>query len=114
MMQIIEKPWGKEEVLEKNEQYMLKRLTMNEGHRCSIQYHEQKIETVYLLSGKLKVYIGNSVEALEEIVMKPHDFMTLFPLKVHRMEALQTSVYLESSTPQLDDVIRLKDDYQRT
>lgn len=110
---IIEKPWGKEELLEKNDKYMFKRLTMHKGHCCSIQYHEKKIETVYLLSGSLKIYIGDKLEKLDEIYLKPHDYITLKPFKVHRMEAVTDAVYLESSTPELDDVVRLQDNYKR-
>ncbi len=110
---IIEKPWGKEELLEKNEKYMFKRLTMYKGHACSLQYHEVKIETVYLLSGSLKVYIGDKKDKLDEIIMKPNDSMTLFPFKIHRMEALKDSIYLEASTPELEDVVRLQDRYKR-
>lgn len=110
---IIEKPWGKEELLEKNEHYMFKRLTMYKGHACSLQYHEKKAETVYLLSGSLKVYMGDKEDMLDEIIMKPQDSITLYPYKIHRMEALEDSVYLEASTPELEDVVRLQDRYKR-
>lgn len=112
-MTIIEKPWGKEELIEKNDKYMFKRLTMYKGHACSLQYHEIKIETVYLLKGSLKVYIGDKKDKLEEIIMKPDDSITLHPFKIHRMEALEDSIYLESSTPELEDVVRLEDKYKR-
>ena len=112
-MKIIDKPWGKEELLEKNERYMFKRLTMIKGHACSLQYHEKKAETVYLLSGSLKVYIGDKEDVLDQIIMKPHDSLTLYPYKIHRMEALEDSVYLEASTPELEDVVRLQDRYKR-
>ncbi len=110
---VIEKPWGKEELLEKNDRYMFKRLTMYKGHACSLQYHEVKRESVYLLSGVLKVYVGDREDELDEIIMKPHDSITLNPFKIHRMEALEDSVYLEASTPELEDVVRLQDRYQR-
>ena len=45
-MQIIEKPWGQEEIIEINDSYMVKRLTMWKGHSCSLQYHNQKKETI--------------------------------------------------------------------
>lgn len=113
-MLIIEKPWGKEELLEKNDKYMFKRLTMHKGHACSLQYHEIKTESVYLISGKLKVYIGDKENDLEEIIMEPNDFITLYPFKVHRMEAVENSIYLEASTPELEDVVRLQDRYKRS
>jgi len=112
-VRVIEKPWGKEELLEKNENYMFKRLTMFKGNACSLQYHEIKAESVYLLSGSLKVYIGDKEDELDEVIMKPNDSITLYPLKIHRMEALEDSVYLEASTPELEDVVRLQDRYKR-
>ena len=60
-IKVIEKPWGKEELLEKNDKYMFKRLTMHKGHACSLQYHEVKTETVYLLSGSLKVLFSDFI-----------------------------------------------------
>lgn len=111
---IIEKPWGQEELLEKNEHYMVKRLTMWKDQCCSIQYHEEKIETVYLLSGKLRVYVGENLETLSPVIMEPGDNMTLTPGVVHRMEGVEDAVYLEASTPQLEDVVRLEDKYGRT
>lgn len=86
---------------------------MYKGHACSLQYHEVKRESVYLLSGVLKVYVGDREDELDEIIMKPHDSITLNPFKIHRMEALEDSVYLEASTPELEDVVRLQDRYQR-
>lgn len=112
-MQVIEKPWGKEEVIEINDRYMMKKLTMWKGHRCSIQYHNIKCETIYVLSGQLRIYTGPSVEALESRVFTAGETITLVPGVVHRMEAVEDSVYLEASTPEMDDVVRLVDDYKR-
>ena len=110
---IIVKPWGQEEILEVNDFYVVKRLTMNEGHRCSLQYHEVKRETIYVLEGTLRITSGSSTSELSD-----HDFIagqsiTLEPNVIHRMQAITTSVYLEASTPELDDVVRLSDDYFR-
>lgn len=58
--QVIEKPWGQEEVLEINDRYLVKKLTMHKGHRCSLQYHLVKKETIYVLSGQLKIISGLS------------------------------------------------------
>ena len=114
MLKVIEKPWGKEEVIEINDKYMVKRLTMHDGHQCSIQYHEKKRETIYALSGNLTILIGDSVETLKPIVLAPGESYTIEPFQVHRMTAIgNDAVYLESSTPEMEDVVRLKDDYGR-
>ena len=112
-MQVIEKPWGKEEVLEVNGRYMMKRLMMLKGHRCSLQYHITKHETVYVLSGKLRILFGQAVGELEGRIFGPGEFITITPGMVHRMEAPEDCVYVEASTPELDDVVRVSDDYQR-
>lgn len=112
-MQVIKKPWGMEEVIEINDRYMMKKLTMLKGHRCSLQYHKVKRETIYVLSGQLCIYYGPSQEKLESRGFGPGETITLIPGVVHRMEAVEDSVYLESSTPEMDDVVRLGDDYQR-
>ena len=112
-MQVIEKPWGKEEVVEINERYMMKKLTMWANHRCSLQYHNVKRETIYVLSGKLRIYMGPAQEKLDSRLFGPGDTITLAPGVVHRMEAVEDSTYLEASTPEMDDVVRILDDYKR-
>ncbi len=113
-MQIINKPWGKEEVLEINEKYMLKKLTMFAGKKCSLQYHNHKKETIYVLSGKLKIYTGKEISSLSSRIYSSGETITLNPGDIHRMEAVETSIYLEASTPEMEDVVRLVDDYKRT
>jgi mannose-6-phosphate isomerase len=113
-LQLIEKPWGREQIVEINDQYMLKKLTMLAGHRCSLQYHNYKKETIYVLSGKLRIYTGPTGDDLSSKVYGPHETITISPGVVHRMEGVEDSVYLEASTPQMDDVVRLSDDYHRT
>ena len=113
-MKIIEKPWGKEKVIEINEHYMVKKLTMWKGHRCSLQYHNQKKETIYVLSGQLKIHSGPSENELTVKIYGPNDTITLLPRTIHRMEGVEDCVYLEASTPQMEDVVRIQDDYNRT
>jgi mannose-6-phosphate isomerase-like protein (cupin superfamily) len=112
-MSIIEKPWGKEELIEINDRYMVKKLTMCKNHRCSLQYHNYKQETIYVLSGCLRVIFGCNQEKLETQEFLPGGTITLTPGLIHRMEAVEDCVYLEASTPEMDDVVRLVDDYKR-
>lgn len=112
-MKVIDKPWGREDWIEVNDAYVMKKLVMNKGHKCSIQYHEVKKETLYVLSGKLAFYHGTDVNDLTRQEMGPGDTFTIQPGYIHRMEALEDSEYLEASTPELDDVVRLVDEYDR-
>ncbi len=106
---VIDKPWGQEEILETNPQYTVKRLLMKKGQQCSYQYHEQKVETVVVLRGVLSIIHENG-----ELKLKPGEAITIKPGQKHRMKATKEDCYyLESSTSQLDDVIRIQDDYGR-
>ena len=112
-MQIIEKPWGKEEVIEINDKYMMKKLTMLKGHRCSLQLHNHKKETIYVLSGQLRITSGSDQDNLTGKIYTEGESITISPGVVHRMEGVEDSIYLEASTPEMDDVVRLVDDYER-
>ena len=112
-MEIIEKPKGKEEIIEINEKYMVKKLTMWKEHRCSLQFHNHKKETVYVLSGKLRIVSGPNQNNLKEKIYLAGDSITISPGTVHRMEGVEDSVYLEASTAEMNDVVRLVDDYDR-
>lgn len=110
----IEKPWGYEELIECNDKYVVKKLFMKKTHSCSIQYHKLKTETIVLLQGHLNIYIGDSVDTLVKKVYSCGETITIKPYTIHRMEAeLDDCLYLETSTNELWDVIRLKDDYNR-
>jgi mannose-6-phosphate isomerase-like protein (cupin superfamily) len=109
----IDKPWGYERHLEINENYVVKELFMKEGNSCSLQYHEKKHETFYLLKGKLKFYVGDNKDNLSVLYLEEGNHYTIEPFVIHRMEAVVDSLYLEASTNFLDDVIRLEDKYGR-
>ena len=78
------KPWGSEELIEVNEHYVVKRLFMKKNHQCSLQYHEDKHETVFVISGELKLIIGDSIENLDFLVLKPGNSVVLPPKKIHK------------------------------
>ena len=108
------KPWGSEELLECNDKYVVKRLFMKKDHSCSLQYHELKKESIYVISGLLKILIGDDINNLEEKIYKPNDYITINPYTIHRMIGVEDSIYIETSTNELWDVIRLQDDYGRS
>ena len=107
-MKTVEKPWGKEEWLVLNDKYCLKRLYVNEGHKLSLQYHEVKKETMILEEGTCDL-IKNG----ERILMRYGEPYTINPKDVHRLVAYKDTTILEVSTPEVDDVVRLEDDYER-
>ena len=108
------KPWGKEELLIKTDNYAVKRITINAGHRMSLQYHELKEETIYVISGTLVVW--SSEDLFDHITLCPGQTYHVKPKEIHRFGATDQNetVILECSTTELKDVVRLADDYSRT
>jgi mannose-6-phosphate isomerase-like protein (cupin superfamily) len=107
-----QKPWGFEDLLEFNSYYVLKKLFMMKDHCCSLQYHEEKHETIYVLCGILKLTIG-TLTNLKELTLKERDYYAIEPRIVHRAQGVTDCLYLEASTNQLDDVVRIEDNYGR-
>lgn len=109
----IEKPWGHEIIWAHTNQYVGKVLHILKGHQLSLQYHKQKDETIYVLSGRLSFTVGCAEDTLRTIIMEPGARYHIVPGLIHRMEAIETTDVLEVSTPELDDVVRLRDAYGR-
>ena len=110
---IIEKPWGREIWIAVTESYALKIIEVNAGSRSSLQYHEKKHEHVYLDAGRLRMETEDDDGSMIERIIEPGDVVENPPRRKHRVEALLDSRLIEVSTPDLDDVVRLEDDYGR-
>ena len=112
-IQTVEKPWGYELIWAKTDQYVGKVLHINKGHQLSLQYHEEKEETIFISSGKMTLVFENEAGVLEDILMEKGEAHHIPPGKKHRMIAVEDCDVFEVSTPQLDDVVRLEDGYGR-
>ncbi len=109
-----DKPWGYELLWSHTDHYAGKIIHINAGHRLSLQYHEHKHESVLVLSGTLVLHLGRGTEA-SVVELSPGESIDIPAREVHRFAAsLDADVeIIEVSTPRLDDVIRLEDDYER-
>lgn len=105
---IVPKPWGREIWYAHTERYAGKILEVTRGQLLSLQKHRVKHETLYLLSGRMRFTLQDEV-----FDWASGTAIEIPPETVHRMEALEDSVILEVSTPELDDVVRLEDRYGR-
>lgn len=112
--QYIDKPWGHELIWAKTERYVGKILHVKAGHALSLQYHEEKDETIHLFKGRMRLWIGPHVDDLDEITIQEGQSVRIKPGTIHRMEAITDIHILEASTPELDDVVRLEDRYGRS
>ncbi len=111
--QEVSKPWGSELWFAHTEHYAGKILRVRAGSRLSIQYHEKKDETSYVLSGRVIVSQGDSVEKMTTRELGPGESWRNRPLVVHTLEAVEDAEIIEVSTPQLEDIVRLQDRYRR-
>lgn len=109
----VEKPWGYELIWAESDLYVGKILHINQGEALSLQYHEVKDETLFLLAGRMKFHAGPVDGPLQEIQLEEGDNFRVRPFTVHRMVADTDVTMLEVSTPHLDDVVRLEDRYGR-
>lgn len=120
---IVDKPWGREIWYADQKAYAGKVLEVRAGKRLSLQYHERKTETLYLLSGHVRLTFrplaqGETPAAAPVGPAHVHDWrpgqLVHIPVRtIHRLEAVVDSVLLEASTPDLTDVVRLQDDFAR-
>ena len=111
-VKVVPKPWGHETIWAHTDRYVGKVLHINAGHALSVQYHERKDETVYLLAGELIYWVKLDGE-MRDMKLKVGEAFRITPGTVHYMEAVTDCDVLEASTPDLDDVVRLSDRYGR-
>ena len=110
----VEKPWGHELWLELNEHYAYKLIHMKAGNQSSLQWHEKKVETNYVIEGEAEVLLQNEDGTMESRIYKPGQGWCV-PLKTkHRVIAKTDYTALECSTAHLNDCIRFEDDSDRT
>lgn len=110
----IDKPWGYEVLWTSPDSgnYVGKIMCIYPGQRMSLQYHKKKEETVYVMSGILRIWESEDDEAYEDVA--PGSIYHVSPGQIHRFGSGTSIVMLvEVSTNHLEDVIRLKDDYER-
>ncbi len=110
----VPKPWGHETIWAHTDRYVGKILHVKAGHALSVQYHEKKDETVHLLSGELIYWVKmDGAEELQDMKLRSGESFRITPGTIHYMEAVSDCDILEASTPELDDVVRIKDRYGR-
>ena len=110
----VPKPWGHETIWAHSDRYVGKILHINAGQELSVQYHNRKDETVYLLSGEIVYRVQQEGEdVLDDVQLKVGESFRITPGTIHQMAALTDCDVLEVSTPELDDVVRLSDKYGR-
>ena len=112
-MRTVQKPWGHELIWAHTSRYVGKILHIKRGESLSLQYHEQKDETIMVLSGLLRFEHYAEGETPRHTDLSTHQPIHITPGLRHRMTALEDTDVVEVSTPELDEVVRLEDRYGR-
>jgi mannose-6-phosphate isomerase len=113
MMKIVEKPWGREIWIAHTNKYALKIIEIKKGNRSSLQLHRIKHEHLYVDGGTFKVEREDADGRMQTLILQAGEVVEIPPNTRHRAEAVTDIRLIEVSTPELDDVVRLEDDYGR-
>lgn len=111
--QRVDKPWGHELIWAHTDRYVGKILVIEAGKRLSLQVHEVKDESILVISGRLRLTYGDLGGPLTTTDLGPGEHRRIEVGKVHRFAAIERCELIEVSTPELDDVIRIEDDFGR-
>jgi mannose-6-phosphate isomerase len=109
----VDKPWGHELIWAHTDRYVGKLLVIERGRRLSLQRHEVKDEAIYVVAGRLRLTLEDDQGIVRTEDLGPGDHRHVPAGRVHRYEAIDHCEVMEVSTPELDDVIRLEDDFGR-
>jgi mannose-6-phosphate isomerase len=109
----VQKPWGEELIWAHTERYVGKVLVINAGRRLSLQRHEIKDESIYVMVGRLRLWLEDDAGVVRAEELRAGESRRVRTGRVHRFEAIERCELIEVSTPELDDVVRLEDDFGR-
>ena len=110
--QITTKPWGYEELWALTDTYAAKVLFVRRGEKLSLQYHETKEETLRVMRGAMLLDIEVDGELRMQHMIES-ECVHIPPNTTHRIEAVTDCWIIETSSTELDDVVRLEDKYGR-
>ncbi len=111
----VDKPWGHEIIFtEDHKPYTGKIMVVNAGKRWSLHYHEEKLESLCLVSGKMNIFLENPAGDMEMFSMELHKGYTVTPGQKHRLEAVEDSIVVEASLPETGTTVRVEDDFARS
>jgi quercetin dioxygenase-like cupin family protein len=110
----VNKPWGYELWWARTDRYVGKLIHIDRGHALSLQYHNQKDETIFVWKGRILFETRDADGKMHGVEMGPGEAVHVTPPTVHRMTAIDDTDIFEVSTPEVDDVVRLEDRYGRT
>jgi mannose-6-phosphate isomerase len=109
----VDKPWGHELRFAITDRYLGKVIHVNEGEALSLQYHEQKDETLLMTKGVMDLELAGEDGQMTTHRLSVGNCIRIVPGRTHRMKAVEDCEFFEVSSPEINDVIRLEDRYGR-
>jgi mannose-6-phosphate isomerase-like protein (cupin superfamily) len=109
----VKKPWGWENRFAITNKYLGKVIHINPGEMLSLQYHEQKDETIYIVKGSMDLQLEAEDGSMQTLHLTPGMSRRILPGRKHRMVGVEDCEFFEVSSPEIDDVVRLEDKYGR-
>jgi mannose-6-phosphate isomerase len=109
----VDKPWGHELRWAITDRYLGKIIHVDAGHQLSLQYHVQKDESIFVLSGELDLVLEDEHGELQTHRLLAGESARVHAGRRHRFVAPVDVDLVEVSSPEIDDVVRLEDDYGR-
>ena len=119
---VVMKPWGREvwinfrkgeNIGDEDKKYIMKKLYIKKGTKTSFQYHNDKIETNFLIEGSVEAWFEDNEGHIDVKVLEAGAIWSIPAGIRHRIVTLEDIVLMESSSPEVDDVVRIKDDTLR-
>lgn len=109
----VDKPWGHELIWAHTDRYVGKILVIETGKRLSLQRHLVKDESILVSAGLLRLHLEDDEGTICVEELGPGDHRHVPTGRIHRYEAIERCTLIEVSTPELDDVVRIEDDFGR-
>lgn len=112
--QRVDKPWGWElHWTPSGLSYLGKLLHIREGHRLSLQAHDLKSESWFVVAGRVMVIWDDEYGNLRETELELGKGYTCARGRRHRLVAITDCEIVEVSTPEVGTTWRFEDDYGR-
>ena len=119
---VVTKPWGcevwinfrkGENIGDEDKKYIMKKLYIKKGTKTSFQYHKDKVEINFLIEGSVEAWFEDKKGHIDVKTLSSGSIWTIPAGIKHRIVTLEDIILIESSTPEVDDVIRIEDDALR-
>ncbi len=109
----VDKPWGYELRWAITDRYLGKIIHVDAGQALSLQYHVQKDEAIFVLQGELDLVLEDETGDVRTHRLTAGMSARVRPGRRHRFQAVSDVDICEVSSPEIDDVVRLEDNYGR-